>query len=107
MKKNNTLPRKKTQQQTAMPSWATAICPATGEDVETHPAWVRLALAIEEIVTNDATPTCLREPVMDFLTTAASGGVLDKLMKSPPVIVKILVAASMKEELEEESEGVQ
>jgi len=71
------------------------------DNSETDPAWVRLAAAVAEIVTNNATPVKLYNPVMDFLTSGASGGLLDRIIVTAPIIQSILVEASLKQKREE------
>ncbi len=69
-----------------------------GFNYDTDPNWIRLAEAMSEIITNDATPTELYNLVTDYLSSN-SGDIWGRLMVQKAMIVKILVAASCRQQL--------
>ena len=66
--------------------------------LETDPAWSRLANAVSEIATNPATPVGLYNDVMGFLHSE-SGALWGKLIRTPAMIEKILIEARVNEEV--------
>lgn len=70
-----------------------------------HPDWVALSEAVAVIATNKATPEALRQPVVDFLSSE-SGAIWGGLMVRPATIQAILVAASIRQDHEEEANDV-
>lgn len=65
------------------------------------PEWVELSNAAAKIATSNAAPWGLKQPVIDFLSSE-SGNIWGGLMVRPPVIQRILVAASCKEDESEQ-----
>jgi len=65
-------------------------------DYATDEDWTTVVQAIHQLVTNDVTPSALYNDVMGFLNDHSSD-LLNDLMKSPEVIVRILIAARDKE----------
>lgn len=66
--------------------------------IETDPAWTRLANAISELATNPTTPVALYNSVIDFLNSEGSD-LWGKLIVTPPMIQKILIEASVNQEV--------
>lgn len=73
-------------------------------DTDTHKDWITIAQAIRDIVTNDVTPSRLYNDVMGFLNDHSSD-LWNDLMKSPEIILRILIIASTNEEKTEATEG--
>lgn len=70
---------------------------------ETHPGWVELTNAVRVIATCDFAPLSLKQPVIDFLSSE-SGAIWGGLMVRPPIIQKILIAASCRQSNQEEDD---
>lgn len=68
-----------------------------GTDADTHTEWIKVAQAIRDIVTSPVTPSRLYNDVMSFLNDHSSE-LWNDLMKSPEIIVKILVTAGIKDD---------
>lgn len=73
-----------------------SITDFVGVSDDTAKEWITLAQAIRDIVTSDVTPSRLYNDVMGFLNDHSSD-LWNDLMKSPEIIVKILVIAASKD----------
>jgi len=67
-----------------------------GRSVETPPDWRELAEAVTVILTSDATPRSLFNPVSDFVHEHGSA-VWAKLLLTPIIMERVLMEASLKD----------
>lgn len=82
-----------------------AITDFVGVSEDTHTEWIKVAQAIRDIVTSDVTPSRLYNDVMGFLNDHSSD-LWNDLMKSPGIIVRILLIVSTKDKEAEHEESM-
>lgn len=81
-----------------------AITDFVGVSKDTDAEWIKVAQAIRDIVTSDVTPPRLYNDVMGFLNDHSSD-LWDDLMKSPEIILRILIIAATKDNQENDGQA--